>query len=226
MSRVRATVLVAFVVCGCRIDHSKFLGSTSAADATDAPDETADALVLDGGFEGGPSGDAPGGGQEDVTVDVAADTSPPEGGDAPADAANDVEHVDAFADVGGVDTSPVFGTITCTTEDRWRVAVSAGQDIRVTVDTVDAESAFDIYSEIYSSGDEALADGDDEIECTFPPPAFQCPDYTYAAVVDDELEVSVRIVGGSVCPADTLGYELGATLNGVAAVLELVVNDG
>ncbi len=87
------------------------------------------------------------------------------------------------------------GTVPCeevsnetVTADVWEV-VGSGGNLRVRVDTVSASSTFDPAAYLTSTGApdypfaDALDMGDDEVDCSFPPPApgIDCPRF----IVDD-----------------------------------------
>jgi len=94
------------------------------------------------------------------------------------------------------------GTLACGAEDvvdLWRVHSGAGTLV-VTVDTVAAETAFDLGAHLltveeWSNEPEEvrfidwLAEGDDEVPCTFPPPEYECPQFSGVAPADVVLMV-------------------------------------
>jgi hypothetical protein len=59
--------------------------------------------------------------------------------------------------------------------DIWELSTAAGQTYTVTVDTVNAESAFDPLMVLTDGETCMLGSGDDDIDCTYPPPTYSCP---------------------------------------------------
>jgi len=125
----------------------------------------------------------------------------------------------------------VLSTVTCSPDsaDRWSFPVSAGDSIHVVVDTVNAATAFDIYSGLYNSVGAAVGTevdaGDDELVCSFPPPSYACPEYTYIATTSGTYEVSVEEYCS--CPGTgLLDYSLLVEVNGVPVTLTQTVDNG
>jgi hypothetical protein len=82
------------------------------------------------------------------------------------------------------------GTVPCiqgdnltATADVWEVDASAGE-LRVQIDTVSASTTFDPAAYVTPTGAPdypfvaRIGLGDDERDCTFPPPQHGCPDFT------------------------------------------------
>ena len=89
------------------------------------------------------------------------------------------------------------GNISCSNrqDDWWRVSVSTTTTVAISVDTVSRRTAFDPAIQIYevdtwSSNVNEIVRGsfvgsaDDDFECTFPPPSFECPTETVTASED------------------------------------------
>ncbi len=89
--------------------------------------------------------------------------------------------------------SPQAGVIApCspTIADAWSFAVSAGDEVMITVDTTDTSTAADFELRgICGPTDFIFAD--DNFLCTFPPPAFSCPATTLTASVDATCTIDV-----------------------------------
>ena len=113
--------------------------------------------------------------------------------------------------------------------DRWTFNANAGDTIHIVVDTVDAATAFDIYSALFfpvgSAPTTYVANGDDDFTCTFPPASWSCPDYVYTAAATGTYEVSVEEYCS--CPAvQPMNYSLVVEVNGVPVPLVMSVDDG
>jgi hypothetical protein len=130
------------------------------------------------------------------------------------------------ASVAGCDSGPDgrhYGTLACPLfeQDAWRVPVEAPGDLSVEVDTVAFETAFDpavvvvevvAWSDIPAEivvGDE-LAFDDGALECTYPPPAFDCARVT--AEVSKDVLVLVENLGH--CRGPVGEYEMRLALDG------------
>ncbi len=114
------------------------------------------------------------------------------------------------------------------TVDVWSVSLSAGQTLVAQVDTVAAATTFDPAFTLYDPADpdtgEYLGGGDDEFDCTFPPPEYSCPEATYTATTAGVVGIAVENYG---CPGtDALAvYVLRVQVNGAAAPATLVLDD-
>jgi hypothetical protein len=116
-------------------------------------------------------------------------------------------------------------------QDVWSFAAQPGTQVAVTVDTVTAMSAFDIeacLSTTTSSAD-CFVFGDDETTCTFPPPAFGCPQISTTLPPDTDGDgIYYVLVESGSGPANYAG-PLGAYRLRVGAAcispLTLVINN-
>jgi hypothetical protein len=137
---------------------------------------------------------------------------------------------DNDAVLGSIDVgiSPQSGTISpCgpTIADAWAFRVSAGDEVMISVDTVDAETAADFEVRgVCGSSDFFFAD--DNFLCTFPPPAFSCPATVFTATTDGNcvLDVSPALTGlnppSAACSdPDRADYQLFVDLGGAPALL-------
>lgn len=173
-------------------------------------------LMFIGCDENPPTGD-----ETDTDTDADADTDSDTDTDTDADS-------DADTDVG---TSTSFD---CVTEFAyWRVSAPAGT-VTVSVDTVAADSAFDAAfvaydvasipataAELDLSTFVYIALGDDEVECTFPPPTYDCPSLDLPTTGADIL---IEVFAGA--DADCVGTNAEYTLTvsgGTATFLGNVV---
>ncbi len=90
-------------------------------------------------------------------------------------------------------------------------------------DTTDPFTASDLVMDVIcTTGDNRS--GDDQIPCTFPPPAFFCPEVSFIASGEGTCTVRVGAFG-SCTNASIAAYELAVTLDGGPALLALVVDD-
>jgi hypothetical protein len=130
------------------------------------------------------------------------------------------------ASVAGCDPGPDgkhHGTLPCPIflQDAWRVSVEAPGALSVEVDTVAFETAFDpavLVLEVVAWSDEPaaivvgeeLAFDDGALECTYPPPAFDCA--TATAEVSEDVLVLVENLGS--CRGPVGEYEMRLALDG------------
>jgi hypothetical protein len=138
---------------------------------------------------------------------------------------------------GGTDTAtpldiaagPVEGTLPGGDGvDVWRATIDADGSYLFSVDTVADDTTFDPWMdviEVSSWGPDPagttfgtiLVEANDEVDCTFPPPDFSCPEATLSL---DAGDVAV-VVGGDGEPAGS-EYALTVTVDGSPVALELL----
>ncbi len=106
----------------------------------------------------------------------------------------------------GVDA--VTGEFPCDSvhHDAWTFDAEEGDIVSVTVDTVAAETAFDPMVWVNGPDSCTLLWIDEGFDCTFPPPAFQCPAGKFVAPGSGTYEVFVGTM--SSCASETAGYAL------------------
>jgi len=90
--------------------------------------------------------------------------------------------------------------------DAWSFPVEAGDIVSVTVDTVAAETAFDPMVWVNGPDSCTLLWVDEGFDCSFPPPAFQCPAGKFQATASGTYEVFVGTM--SSCAGETAAYAL------------------
>ena len=123
-----------------------------------------------------------------------------------------VEAVTGWIGPGAVD-----GTLPCTADggggfrgtgamDRWAVNVAAGDTLVVTADTIALDTTFDPVVWVDGPAGCTLAYGDDELECSAPPPAFGCPAIRFTAPESGVYEVVVSAQGS--CAGAVGAYRL------------------
>jgi hypothetical protein len=99
--------------------------------------------------------------------------------------------------------------------DVWEIEVTQGDVVDVRVDTVAAATAFDpaltIKFGVMDNWGLAAFEGtaDDEFDCTFPPPEFQCPEGTFTADNTGFLFIEVEIATD--CTSGTGNYRFEVT---------------
>ncbi len=128
---------------------------------------------------------------------------------------------DSSEGAGGEDAG-AESTLPCdmTKVDIWEITTSGG-DMKLTVDTIAAETAFDpalVFND--SSGCVSLY-ADDGFACTFPPPTYQCPAATLSGTSGTQQLVVFNIGD---CAGDEGAYRLSAEGEG-ADTLTLVEDD-
>lgn len=132
--------------------------------------------------------------------------------------------------LGGINVgiSPQLGTISpCAPNvaDAWAFSVSAGDEVMIAADTVNAATAADLEIRgVCGTSDFFFAD--DNFLCTYPPPAFSCPATVFTATADGDcvLDVSPALTGlappSAACSdPNRADYELFVDLGGEPALL-------
>lgn len=92
-------------------------------------------------------------------------------------------------------------------QDVWAFEADAGAVVTVSVDTVDAATAFDPGLSLAGEDTCWLGGVDDAFSCTYPPPAFGCPAATFTAPASGTYYALVAAFVS--CAGDTAGYEIG-----------------
>ncbi len=121
---------------------------------------------------------------------------------------------------------PAEGSLPCPGEDVVDVWAFAGSgDVVVTVDTVAAETAFDPGLWLLNVVDDPpsdVAEGDDEFDCTFPPPTYTCPE---ASGTVSGAMPGVYVFTYDDCVGSVGEYELSVTVDGAPVALTLARDD-
>lgn len=108
--------------------------------------------------------------------------------------------------------------------DTWSFESVPGRQLLVRADTADAETAADLCFSGSCEGDDPFA-GDDQIDCSFPPPRFKCPSDevdSLAALATCEVRVSVC---SNACTSRVANYSLEVQIDGKSTELTLVGDD-
>lgn len=107
--------------------------------------------------------------------------------------------------------------------DDYGLFARSGQSVTVRVDTVDAESAADTRLRIRNPDGTELYEADDEVDCTFPPPAYRCPEHTFTAPTDGLYTLEIYVGTSEMCASQSVArYELTAEVAGNPAELILI----
>ncbi len=99
--------------------------------------------------------------------------------------------------------------------DTWEFDVIGGQAVSIKADTVDAGTAADLIFQGSCAPSGDLITGDDDFDCTFPPPMFRCPLDAFFPTAS--ATCTLNVVNTSFCTdPNTANYEL--TVTGAAAL--------
>ncbi len=108
--------------------------------------------------------------------------------------------------------------------DTWTFESSPGLSLVVQADTVDAETAADLCLSGSCEGDDPFA-GDDQLDCSFPPPRFRCPRAQRSLSALATCEVRVSVCSDACASAAAANYRLSVEVGGNNAPLTLVSDD-
>ena len=135
-------------------------------------------------------------------------------------------------DPGNWEAGEAIASLPCGAElvDIWSFWVDGGQSIEVLVDTLAAETAFDptlslMLEDPSQSGFEptVLAEGDDEVDCSFAPSSGACPEIQ---VSTDASGIAYAVIGEKgVCPDSGGVYRMTAQVDGAPAPLTIEEDD-
>lgn len=102
-----------------------------------------------------------------------------------------------------------------TIQDQFAFLVQAGQVASLAVDTVDAQTAADTRMRIRLPDGTELHEADDDVPCTFAPPKYSCPQYTFTAATSGLYTVEVYVGSSESCyDHSRVNYELTVNLDG------------
>jgi predicted nucleic acid-binding Zn-ribbon protein len=101
-----------------------------------------------------------------------------------------------------------YGSVDCASEltDVWSVDATLGQTLRVSMDTVSADTTFDGRLMVNGPDTCTLISADDAFACTFEPEAYACPSAVIPIEADGTYEVVVWAFG--YCAGETADYKL------------------
>ena len=105
--------------------------------------------------------------------------------------------------------------------DVWNVPVQSGVPVTVTADTVDAATAANLCFTIQCPGQSALS-GNDEVPCTFAPPAAACPQRSFVPAGTATCRITVGLCSSACADDGRARYALRV----LGAVPALAVDDG
>jgi len=108
-------------------------------------------------------------------------------------------------------------------QDRFAFFAKSGEDVHVKADTVDAATAADLRMRVSLPNMEELVEADDDFDCTFPPPAYSCPEHSFTAGEDGLYFAEVYVGSTEQCYDYSLvNYKLEVTVDGNHTDLILV----
>jgi hypothetical protein len=108
-------------------------------------------------------------------------------------------------------------------QDAFVFQVKSGQNVSLKVDTVDAATAADTRLRVRLPDGTELHESDDDVACTFPPPKYECPQYSFAATISGPYTVEVYVGSSETCASqDLANYELTVTVDGKPSDLILI----
>lgn len=116
--------------------------------------------------------------------------------------------------------------------DTYVFAVNAGQQVWVTADTVDPDTAADLCVTLNCPGDfcslfapDSSCAGDDELPCSFPPPQFACPEAGQIARLSGACRLTLEVCSLPCASAARARYRLNVTVDGAPVALSAVSSD-
>ncbi|PKN44878.1 MAG: hypothetical protein CVU59_10570 [Deltaproteobacteria bacterium HGW-Deltaproteobacteria-17] len=106
--------------------------------------------------------------------------------------------------------------------DRYAFFATAGAEVTLTADTVDAPTAADLRLRLRAPDGTELHEADDDFACTFPPPQWSCPTYTFTAPAAGLYTTEIYVGTSEACADRTrVGYELTVNVAGTPAEMIL-----
>ncbi|PKN28052.1 MAG: hypothetical protein CVU65_00395 [Deltaproteobacteria bacterium HGW-Deltaproteobacteria-22] len=106
--------------------------------------------------------------------------------------------------------------------DRYAFFAPAGAEVLLATDTVDAQTAADLRLRVRAPDGTELHEADDDFDCTFPPPQWSCPSYTFSAASGGLYTVEIYVGTSEACADRTrVRYELTTTVGGAPAEMIL-----
>lgn len=129
--------------------------------------------------------------------------------------------------IGYAETSPAEASLQgCDHEairDQFAFFVQSGQPVFVAVDTVDADTAADMRLRLRLPDGSELHEADDDVDCTFDPPSWSCPQYAFTAGSTGLYSVEVYVGSSEACRDRSLAnYQLTVDVADVPSELILI----
>lgn len=110
-----------------------------------------------------------------------------------------------------------------TIRDQFGFFAENGQEVFVSVDTVDAETAADTRMLLRLPDGSELHEADDDVDCTFDPPRWSCPQFSFTAGISGLFTVEIYVGSSESCyDRHLVNYELTVDVDGAASELILV----
>ena len=109
--------------------------------------------------------------------------------------------------------------------DAWSFDASAGDTVEITVDTTDADTAFDPVMVIHDESACWVGAADDNFDCEYAPTAYQCPSQALDIPADGTYTVVVWSYGSCVDTAGTGIGDYSITVNNAGSALTQTADD-
>lgn len=120
-------------------------------------------------------------------------------------------------------TAALQGCSHASIQDQFALVVQSGQDVSVKVDTADAATAADMRLRIRLPDGTELFEADDEVQCSFAPPKYSCPEHSFTATTAGLYTLEVYVGTSEACADKSLvNYVLTATVGGQPGELILI----
>jgi hypothetical protein len=108
-------------------------------------------------------------------------------------------------------------------QDQFAFFVESGQTAYLKVDTVDAATAADTRLRLRAPDGTELYEADDDVDCSFPPPDYRCPEYSFAATTAGLYTVEIYVGSSESCFDQSLvNYALTVTVADAPSELILI----
>ncbi len=100
-------------------------------------------------------------------------------------------------------------------QDQFAFFAEAGQSVYLMADTLDAATAADLRLRVRRPDGSELHEADDDVACTFPPPAYSCPEHSFTAAVGGLYYAEVYVGTSESCfDHNQANYQLTVTVDG------------
>ena len=106
--------------------------------------------------------------------------------------------------------------------DRFAFFAPAGVEVVAAADTVDAQTAADLRMRVRTPDGAELAEADDDVDCTYPPPQWSCPTHAFTTAAGGLYTVEIYVGTSEACADRTrVNYQLSVTVGGAPAEMIL-----
>ncbi len=111
-------------------------------------------------------------------------------------------------------------------QDRFAFFAQNGDNVYLMADTVNTATAADLRMRIRRPDMSELYEADDEVACTYPPPAYSCPEYAFTAQTSGLYFAEIYVGVTQHCYNHNLAdYEITVTVNNQHAELIMVKDE-